>query len=74
MSRRAGDVEVGHYAVRGGLVLYVNHGGVCVFRERIALADGVPEAPARERLALLRRLWPAPNAKTGESGVLPCSG
>lgn len=63
------DIEVGHYVVGDAVVVYVNHAGVCVFRERVPLPRDLGEVDRGERLAVLRRLWSRP-APVG----VPCSG
>lgn len=64
------DIEVGHYVVGDAVVVYVNHAGVCVFRERVPLPRNLGEVGRGERLAVLRRLWSRPALPEG----VPCSG
>lgn len=69
--RRQQDIEVGHYVVGNGaaVMIYVNHGGVCIFRERVPLSKGLETATAAQRLAELRQRFPVWNR-----GAAPCSG
>lgn len=69
--RKEHNIEVGHYVVGNGtaVMIYVNHGGVCIFRERVPLSEGLETATAAQRLAELRLRFPFLNR-----GAAPCSG